>query len=184
VLYVFGFERIAVVLGDLYFVDPDPMPGQDTAEHGVRLELRVIQRGPLRDSIYASTPIEVNQPIWRVDLLEDVDGQPFDRTHHHPVFTGWDPGDRVFDRELSAQPLQWLGERLADLDGVLAMVGFPADTAAPGDASELRGAAQEIVEATGRLLDRVRAGELGNPPEPGQSVAVDGKQVLARSGWL
>ena len=40
-LYVFGFERTAVVLGDLYFVDPDPkIEGQESPEHGVRLEVR------------------------------------------------------------------------------------------------------------------------------------------------
>ena len=29
-LYVFGFERTAVVLGDLYFVDPDPKNRAET----------------------------------------------------------------------------------------------------------------------------------------------------------
>ncbi|MGH3825762.1 MAG: hypothetical protein ACRDQX_01100 [Pseudonocardiaceae bacterium] len=33
-LYAFGFARIAVVMGDLYFVDPDPLPGQEGAERG------------------------------------------------------------------------------------------------------------------------------------------------------
>ena len=28
-LYVFGFERIGVVISDLYFIDPNPMPGQE-----------------------------------------------------------------------------------------------------------------------------------------------------------
>ena len=42
VLYVFGFERTAVVLSDLYFVDPDPLEGQESPEHGVRLEVRAI----------------------------------------------------------------------------------------------------------------------------------------------
>ncbi len=47
-LYVFGFERTAVVLGDLYFVDPDPkIKGQESPEHGVRLEVRKITPGPL-----------------------------------------------------------------------------------------------------------------------------------------
>jgi hypothetical protein len=27
-LYVFGFDRVAVVVGDLYFVDPEPHPGR------------------------------------------------------------------------------------------------------------------------------------------------------------
>jgi hypothetical protein len=90
----------------------------------------------------------------------------------------------VFVRELSADPLTWLGNRLADLDGLLAEAQFPADTAGPDDASDLRRCAPEIVDATRRLLERVRAGELGSPPTPDQPVAVDGQPVLVRSGWL
>ena len=47
VLYAFGFERVGVVVGDLYFVDPNPREGHEGAEHGVRLELRVLGRGEL-----------------------------------------------------------------------------------------------------------------------------------------
>jgi hypothetical protein len=183
-LYVFGFDRVAVVVGDLYFVDPQPHPGQEGAEHGVRLELRLIGRGESQGSIYAATPIGVDRPVWRADLLEAVGGRPFDRTHHHPVFTDWNPGPRVFTRELSADPLGWVAARLADLPGLLAEGQFPPDTAGPGDAEDLRRAAPEIVDATRRLLDRVRAGELGTNPEPDQPVAVDGRQLLSRSGWL
>ena len=184
-LYVFGFDRVGVVVGDLYFVDPEPIKGQEGAEHGVRLELRAIERGELKDSIYAATPIAVDQPVWRADFLESVGGgRPFDRTHHHPVFTGWDPGERVFVRALSADPMGWLGERLADLDDLLAQGRFPRGCAGPDDAAELRRTAPEIVDATSRLLDRVRAGELGLPPRPDQPIEVDGRQILVRSGWL
>ncbi|OLR91878.1 hypothetical protein [Actinokineospora bangkokensis] len=183
-LYVFGFEKVCVVLGDLYFVDPDPLKGQEGAENGVRLELRVLERGELKESIYDSTPIAVEQPIWRADFLEAVDGKPFDRTHYHPVFTGWDPGDRVFDRALSADPLAWLGDRLSDLGGLLAEAGFPPEAAAPGDAAELRRTAPEIVDATRRVLERVRAGELGTSPDPDAPLEVDGQWQLVRSGWL
>jgi hypothetical protein len=189
VLYAFGFERVGVVVGDLYFVDPNPGKGQEGAEHGVRLELRALNRGDLHGSIYSAQPIEVGVPIWRTDLLESVDGRPgsFDRTHHHPVFSGWDPSRRVFDRELSADPLAWLGGKLADLDELLTSAGFPPETAGPDDARDLRDAAPEIVAATRRLLDKVSAGELGNPPAdapaPG-AVTADGQPVLVRSGWL
>ena len=185
-LYVFGFERLGVAVGDLYFVDPEPDKGQEGAEHGVRLELRVIKRGPARDTIYSAYPIAVGAPVWRADFLESVDGRSgsFDRTHHHPDFTGWDPGPRVFERELSVHPLEWLAGKLSDLDAVLTEAGFPAPTAGPDDASELRRAAPEIVAATGRLLDRVRAGELGNPPPKDLPVSADGRPTLVRSGWL
>jgi len=190
VLYAFGFERVGVVVGDLYFVDPNPGQGQEGPEHGVRVELRVLRRGELKGSIYSAQPIEVGEPIWRADLLESVAGHPgsFDRTHHHPRFTGWNPNKRVFVRELSADPLGWLGTQLADLDAMLATGGFPAGTAGPGDAESLRRAAPEIVDATGRLLDRVRSGELGTlarreSPAAGGNAA-DGGPGLVRAGWL
>ena len=44
-LYAFGFERIGVVAGDLYFVDPNPGPGQEGAEQGVRVEVRLPHAG-------------------------------------------------------------------------------------------------------------------------------------------
>ncbi|MDQ2816272.1 MAG: hypothetical protein M3Z75_31630 [Actinomycetota bacterium] len=92
-LYAFGFERVGVLVSDLYLVDPAPGKGQEGAEHGVRLELRVLEPGALKGSIYSAQPIEVGQPIWRADLLESVAGRPgsSDRTHHHPVFSGWEP---------------------------------------------------------------------------------------------
>ncbi|MEU1021174.1 hypothetical protein ABZ366_03500 [Streptomyces sp. NPDC005904] len=186
-LYMFAFDKVGVVVGDLYFVDPEPLKGQESPEHGVRLELRLVEQGELVDSVYAAYPVSVGRPVWRADFLESVDGRPgsFDRTHHHPVFTGWDPGERVFVRELSADPMGWLGDRLADLDGLLEAARFPADTAGPTDAAQLRGAAPEIVDATRRLLERVRAGELGNRPEGETPAPLPGQQqALVRSGWL
>jgi hypothetical protein len=188
-LYAFGFERVGVVVGDLYFVDPKPRPGQEGAEHGVRLELRVLERGALKGTIYSAQPIEVGQPIWRADFLESVEGQPgsFDRTHHHPAVKGWNPGRRVFDAELSADPFGWLGRKLADLDGLLATAGFAPEVAGPDDAESLRDVAPEIVDATRRLLDKVRSGELGNPPRE-EALAADGlstgEPVVIRTGWL
>jgi hypothetical protein len=193
-LYAFGFERVGVVVGDLYFVNPRPAKGQEGAEHGVRLELRVLGRGELKGSIYSAQPIEVGQPVWRADLLESVDGPPgsFDRTHHHPAFTGWEPGRRVFVRELSADPLGWLGARLADLDGLLASAGFPAGVAGPDDARSLRDVAPEIVDVTRGLLEKVRSGELGQPPRDEATAGVTSAAAAApaagavsiRAGWL
>jgi len=178
-LYAFGFERIGVVLGDLHFVDPDPGEGQEGAERGVRLELRVLDRGKLKGSIYSAQPIEVGQPIWRVDLLESVAGPPgsFDRTHHHPAFRSWEPGSRVFVDELSAHPLEWLGAELSNLERVLDRAGVAADETTASDAAALRECVPEILDATGRLLARIKAGELGGPPG-------DEPLASARVGWL
>ncbi|MGH3067561.1 MAG: hypothetical protein ACRDND_02690 [Streptosporangiaceae bacterium] len=180
-LYVFGFEQTAVVLSDLYFVDPDPkIRGQESPEHGVRLEVRKITPGPLKGSIYAAQPIEIGDLIWRVDLLESVDGPPgsFDRTHHHPgVSRGLEPGTRVFDQELSAAPVEWVGRQLADLAGILERAGVGSDPADDADAVSLRDVLPEVLEALGRLIDRVQAGELGRPP-------AEGPLASARAGWL
>ena len=61
-LYAFGFERIGVLVSDLYFVDPKPHPGQEGAEHGVRVEVRMLGQGEMRGSIYSARPIEAG---WR-----------------------------------------------------------------------------------------------------------------------
>jgi hypothetical protein len=178
-LYAFGFERIAVVVGDLYFVDPNPGEGQEGPERGVRLEVRMLGRGELKGSIYSAQPISVEQPIWRADLLESVAGIPgsFDRTHHHPAFRGWEPGTRCFVRELSADPLAWLADRLSDLDGLLEEAGVASDEVDATDGARLREVVPEILDAVRRLLDKVRVGELGRPPS-------DDRLVSARVGWL
>jgi hypothetical protein len=175
-LYAFGFDRIGVVVSDLYFVDPDPDPGQEGPEQGVRLEVRIFERGPLKGSIYSAQPLSVDRPIWRADLLESVDAPgSFDRAHHHPAFTGWDPGPRCFVEALSAGPLQWVGSRLSDLDGLLHDAAVDPGEAGADDATNLRSVVPEIIDAAGRLLDRVRSGDLAQPPAHGDA---------ARVGWL
>jgi hypothetical protein len=179
-LQAFVFEKVGVVVGDLYFLDPDPHPGQEGPEHGVRLELRAIDRGDLKGSIYSAVPIAVGKPIWRVDLLESVDGKPgsFNRTHHHPKFgENWDPTSRVFLRELSQDPLGWLAGQLADLPGVLDRAEVPPDTAGPSDAASLKDMAPAITAVAGMMLDKVRAGELGTAPAEGAADSI-------RNGWL
>lgn len=178
-LRVFAFDQLALVAADLYFQHPDPPAGQEGAEHGVRLELRRIEAGELRGSVYSARPIAVAEPLWRVDLLESVDGPraPLDRTHHHPRFTGWDESERVFEEELSADPVGWLEKQLSDLPAVLARAGATADAASPADLAELRLALPQILDAVQWLLDQVRAGELGRAP-------AFGTVGLIRSSWL
>ncbi|WP_436772874.1 hypothetical protein [Yinghuangia sp. YIM S09857] len=166
--YAFGFERLGVIVSDLYFVDPEPEEGQEGAERGVRLELRLLGSGDLHGSIYSARPINVERPLWRADLLESVAGPmgSFDRTHHHPRFDGWEPGNRVFVEDLSADPLGWVAKRLADPDGLLAEAGVAPDEVTPADTAELRAAVPQIVDAVRTLLDRIHAGELARAPGP------------------
>ncbi|MHB1444474.1 MAG: hypothetical protein ACYCTI_07835 [Acidimicrobiales bacterium] len=178
-LYVFGFDRVGVAVSELYFVDPRPSPGQEGAEHGVRLEVRLIQAGQADGSIYAARPIEVGRPIWRADLLESVEGPPasFDRTHHHPRFRGWEPGRRQFEEEMSADPISWVGTRLSDLQALLEGAGVDASEVSDTDADQLRAAVPDILSAIQRLLDGVHAGQLAAAP-------AGGTPDSARDSWL
>ena len=178
-LQAFVFERVGIVVGDLYFLDPNQRPGQEGPEHGVRLELRVFDRGELKGTIYSATPIEVGRPIWRVDLLESVDGKPgsFNRTHHHPKFNSWNPQPRAFLRELSADPFGWLAGQLADLSAILDRADEPQDVADPSDAASLKDMAPAIVGVARMMLDKVRAGELGLAPAGEAADSI-------RNGWL
>lgn len=177
-LQVFGFSRIGIAAGDLFHLDPEPDPGQEGAERGVRIEVRILERGELPGSIYSSVPVEVGAPIWRADLLETVDSEPgsMNRAHHHPTMRGWEPQSRVFDRGLSAAPVEWVGERLRDLEGLLDEAGVELDDELAADAESLRSWVPEITRAVAGLLDRVWAGELAT--EPADAL------VSARTGWL
>ncbi len=178
-LYAFGFERLGVVVGDLYFVDPRPAPGQEGAERGVRLEVRVLRPGELQGSIYSARPIEIGEPVWRADLLEAADGPPgsLNRAHHHPAFSGWNPGHRVFDRGLSAGAVQWVGEQLSDLGALLERAGVSDDGAFAADAESLHACVPEIQATVQRLLDRVKGGELATAPAGDEPES-------ARVSWL
>jgi hypothetical protein len=177
-LQVFGFERVGVVVGDLYFVDPRPSPGEEGPEHGVRLELRFLEQGELKGSIYSARPIAVDRPIWRADFLESYGSNgTYDRTHHHPRFHGWNPTRRHFVEELSADPLGWLEAKLADLPALLEEAQVPADEVTDADVEGVRDAASDIVASVRRMLDGVRAGKLGQPPS-------EGELESARASWL
>jgi hypothetical protein len=177
-LQVFGFDRVGVVAGDIYFIDPHPGPGQEGAERGVRLELRVLEAGDPKGSFYSARPIEVGQPVWRVDLLETADGPAgsLNRAHHHPAMRDWEPCSRVFDKDLSADPVTWLGGQLSDLEAVLERAGIEVDEALAGDAESLRGCVPDVQRAVRGMLDGVKEGRLGRAPE--------GEVSMARVGWL
>jgi hypothetical protein len=191
--YAWGFERVGVVAGDLYFTDPDPSPGQEGAERGVRLEVRLLERPPLSGSIYAAQPIVIDRPVWRADFLETVTGVPgsYDRTHHHPHFRGWEPGRRQYDPTLSENPIYWLTEQLANLPRLMAGAELEQSQVGPDDARQLAAAAPEIASAIAGLLARVRSGELGPCGDDAGTEEGEGgwagagaSPVAVRSGWL
>jgi hypothetical protein len=177
-LYAFGFDAVGVVVGDLYFVDPEPERGQEGAERGVRLEVRLLAREDLHGSIYSAQPIVIDQPVWRADLLESVDGPAgsFDRTHHHPRFVGWEPGRRVFEPRMGDDPVAFVGAELADVHALMDRARLDPSIVPASDAEALHETVPEILEVTRRLLDRVHEGELARPPA--------GPVSTARVGWL
>jgi hypothetical protein len=177
-LYVFGFDRVAIVLADLYFLDPNPGAGQEGAERGVRIELRRLAAGEVQGSIYAARPIGLEAPIWRVDMLESVEGPvgSFDRTHHHPRCTDWEPNRRVFDPALSADPIAWFEDRLRNIESVLDDADVDRSELGARDADDIRASAPEIVACLRGLLARVHEGSLAHAPE--EEVAA------ARVSWL
>src|ERR1700690_3394750 len=169
---------MGVVVGDMYFVDPTPLEGQETPERGGRWELGRVVRTEAQVSIYAGVPIAFTRPVWRVDLFGSTESPPgtLDRAHHHPRFNGWEPGRRHFVAELTADPLAWLAGELADPAAVLARAGVEADEVPQADKTGLAAAAPEIIAAVKRMLDGVRDGDLA--PAPAEPVAA------ARTGWL
>ncbi|MDT3442090.1 MULTISPECIES: hypothetical protein [unclassified Pseudofrankia] len=161
-LSVFCFDRLAVTVRDMYFVDPDPAPGQEGPERGVRVELRLVEPQPWRGSIYASQRIVVDTSLLRVDLLESVERGPGsrDRVHHHPTMTDNEPGARVFDRGLTTDPVAWLRQRLADPMALLAAAGVENPAEYEESADELVASLPDVVDAVAASLEKVRAGEL------------------------
>jgi hypothetical protein len=180
VLYAFGMDRIGVVVGDIYAIDEMAEPGQEGAENGVRLEVRLLERGELHGSADSAQPIGIGPLVWRLDLLEQIDSGPgsFDRTHHHPDAAGWEPGRRQYEPELSADPMRFIADKLSDLDQLIKLVGLDPSVASDDDAAALREVVPEIVDATRRLLARVHAGELATAPPNASEL------VSARTGWL
>jgi hypothetical protein len=67
--------------------------------------------------------------------------------------------------------------RLSDLDALLEQAGVSVAEIGADDAKALRQAVPEITDVLGRLLDRVKSGELALPPS-------DGDLPSIRSGWL
>jgi len=179
VLYVFGFERLGVVLSDLYFADPNPEPGNEGAERGVRLEGRYMELAEQGGTVYASRPIIAGEPLWRVDLLETVTNPgSLDRAHHHPTMRGWEPGRRKFEADITEDPMAWLAARLDDLSEVKAALDADGVTVDDAELAELRAAGPEIVDAVQRLRTRIGNGELAREPMGADST------VLVRTGWL
>lgn len=177
-LWSIAFDRVGVVLSDLYFVDPALEQGEAGAERGVRLELRLFDRDELNGSVYSAVPIRIGRPLWRVDLLETTDSTPgsLNRAHHHPRFSGWEPGSRVFVEALTVDPLGWVRDRFADIEDVLADAGVDPTEVGADDVEALRAAAPAVAAQLEYLLGEVAGGRAGLAPA--------GAGDFVRQSWL
>ena len=99
-----------------------------------------------------------------------------------PTFAGGSRVGRRFDPALTDDPIGWLIDRLGDLPGLLAGAELDPGRVDPDDARQLAAAAPEIGRAVAGLLDRVRRGELGQPPAPASGA--EPGPLGVRAGWL
>ena len=116
------FGQLAITAEEIDFVDPAET-GPDVRERGLRIEFRVVHEHR-EGSIYASDRWTVQPAFCRLDLLESGPGRG-DRVHWHPAVEDGEPGDRVFDSALTADPVAWIREKLQDLPAFLRRTGKP-----------------------------------------------------------
>jgi hypothetical protein len=150
---IFVAGGLSVSVEDIDFMDPGhPEYGR---ERGVRLELRISAQDTLPGSIYASRGLSIDRAVCRFDLLESGPGAQ-DRMHWHPRMTDGDPCERVFETDLRADPLAFLGERLRDAVGLLERAGVEDPKRFAGDAATLARMADAIVADAAAGLERLR----------------------------
>lgn len=135
---VWAFDRLAVTVRRVDFVDPVVASEHDARERGVRVEVKPV-RTEVSGTVYASDVTTLDRALCRLDFLESGPGRA-DRMHWHPDMAGGEPGDRSFDVSMPADPRGWLLAFLrTGLADHLAERGRPApdaDLAAIGDAAE------------------------------------------------
>ena len=150
----FVFEKVAVLVRTWQ----EPM---DPPERGARVEVRLLADEPWRGTGSAAQRVVIDQPLFRADLFDQVDGPPGNlrSAHFHPRFEGVEPCDRNWRDEIRADPAGWLAAQLGDLRGLLEESGVDITDAAwvEGDAAALRDSVPEIVAAVDRAWDAVRA---------------------------
>jgi len=150
----FVFEKVAVLVGTWY--EPVEPP-----ERGARVEVRLLADEPRRGSPSAAQRVVIDQPVFRADLFDQVNGPPGNllSAHFHPRFEGVEPCDRHWRDEIRADPIGWLEAQLDGLRGLLEESGVDV-TDAPwieDDAAALRAATPDIVAAVNAAWDAVRA---------------------------
>jgi hypothetical protein len=149
----FVFEKVAVLVRAWH----EPM---EPPERGARVEVRLLAEEPWRGTRSAAQRVVIDQPVFRADLFDQVDGPVGNlrSAHFHPRFNGVEPCDRHWRDEIRADPTGWLATQLEDLRRLLEESGVE-DVDAPwvdDDAAALRDAVPDVVAAVERAWDAVR----------------------------
>jgi hypothetical protein len=110
---IFTFDTTAVLVRHWFEIDLDDA----SMEHGCRVELRELAPRVHRGTESAAQLVTIDQPLWRADLFDRLDGPigSFDAAHYHPHFDGVEPSERVWDDDLTADPWAWLAGQLQTL---------------------------------------------------------------------
>ena len=120
--HAFVFNEVAVLVRHWFEIDLT----DSHLEHGARVELRLLVPQPRRGSESAAQKVVIDQPVWRADLFDRLDGTPgaFEVAHFHPYFVGVEPCERHWDDAVKAAPWDWLGARLTDVAAIVAAAGM------------------------------------------------------------
>lgn len=89
-------------------------------EYGARVEIRRVAYDEIPGApagVAGLRFLPVNEGIWRADLFKDQDGRII--YHYHPHFEKGDVGVRFLDERLTADPVGFVIDRLAELRTVL-----------------------------------------------------------------
>ncbi|MEU0084713.1 hypothetical protein [Streptomyces sp. NPDC006274] len=174
-MHIFIADRLCITVEGVDFHNPNRP--QDGRECGARLELRFVERDNLPGSIYVSRALSLARAVCRFDFLESAPGKQ-DRMHWHPAMEDGEAFKRLYDEDLSRDPLAWLGERLRDGVRTLELGGVEDSGRFADDAEALALLADAIVAETAATLDGFRRS--GWPPVTGRDER--GMAVRTRSG--
>ena len=112
-LHAYIFGPIVITAGDWV------QRGAET-ESGARVEIRRVEYEALEGApagVAGLRFLPVSEGIWRADLFRNQDGEIV--YHYHPHFEKGDVGQRFFDDQLTADPVGFVIDRLADLRALL-----------------------------------------------------------------
>jgi hypothetical protein len=137
---VWVFDRLAISVARIDFVDPAVAHEPDARERGVRIEVRPVSTAA-EGSIYSSPSATLQPAVCRIDLLESAPGAA-DRMHWHPDMRDGEPGGRTFDQDMPPDPVGWLTTFLRGrLDDQRLRAGL---SDVQGDLDAIRDTAEEI----------------------------------------